>query len=359
MVAAVSPADINYDETLSTLRYADRAKQIVCKAIVNEDPNAKMVSFLPPPTTWLVICSFYARPLLIVCRCVDPQIRELREEVARLQAMTASVAGAPGSGGDIEEKLKENQRIMDELGETWEEKQKKTEAFKHERTEALKEMGIALKEDGGAYTGLACCYLTGLGSSVVPLPIRLGTLGVLSPQNSPHLLNLNEDPLMSELLIYYLNEGISRAGTADSEEHQDIQLSGLGIHKNHAIFENVEGQVWVTPLEDADVHVNGERISEKTKLATGNRVILGNNHVFRFQNPHEARLRRSESSSTAVRNMCDLSGREWNLPMPAWRLLCGPDGVVLTRSGAHLRVAREKSLTGQKPSGSCSKSRTC
>lgn len=31
MVAAVSPADINYDETLSTLRYADRAKQIVCK----------------------------------------------------------------------------------------------------------------------------------------------------------------------------------------------------------------------------------------------------------------------------------------------------------------------------------------
>ena len=31
LLAAVSPADINYDETLSTLRYADRAKQIVCK----------------------------------------------------------------------------------------------------------------------------------------------------------------------------------------------------------------------------------------------------------------------------------------------------------------------------------------
>ena len=28
MVAALSPADINFDETLSTLRYADRAKQI-------------------------------------------------------------------------------------------------------------------------------------------------------------------------------------------------------------------------------------------------------------------------------------------------------------------------------------------
>jgi hypothetical protein len=43
MIAAISPADINYDETLSTLRYADRAKQIVCKAVVNEDANAKLI----------------------------------------------------------------------------------------------------------------------------------------------------------------------------------------------------------------------------------------------------------------------------------------------------------------------------
>ena len=43
MIAAVSPADINYEETLSTLRYADRAKRIRCHAVVNEDPNAKLV----------------------------------------------------------------------------------------------------------------------------------------------------------------------------------------------------------------------------------------------------------------------------------------------------------------------------
>lgn len=54
MIAALSPADINYEETLSTLRYADRAKRIVCKAVINEDPNAKL-------------------------------IRELKAEVARLQ----------------------------------------------------------------------------------------------------------------------------------------------------------------------------------------------------------------------------------------------------------------------------------
>ena len=43
MIAAISPADVNYEETLSTLRYADQAKKIKNKAVVNEDPNAKLV----------------------------------------------------------------------------------------------------------------------------------------------------------------------------------------------------------------------------------------------------------------------------------------------------------------------------
>lgn len=39
MIAAVSPADYNYDESVSTLRYADRAKRIKNKPIINEDPK--------------------------------------------------------------------------------------------------------------------------------------------------------------------------------------------------------------------------------------------------------------------------------------------------------------------------------
>jgi kinesin family protein 3/17 len=35
MVAALSPADYNYEETLSTLRYADRAKSIKNKPKIN------------------------------------------------------------------------------------------------------------------------------------------------------------------------------------------------------------------------------------------------------------------------------------------------------------------------------------
>ncbi|KAL3670368.1 hypothetical protein V7S43_004677 [Phytophthora oleae] len=59
MVAAVSPADYNYDETLSTLRYANRAKNIKNKPIVNEDPK-------------------------------DAKLREYKEEIERLRKMLES-----------------------------------------------------------------------------------------------------------------------------------------------------------------------------------------------------------------------------------------------------------------------------
>ena len=39
MIANCSPADYNFDETLSTLRYAARAKFIKNKPIINEDPK--------------------------------------------------------------------------------------------------------------------------------------------------------------------------------------------------------------------------------------------------------------------------------------------------------------------------------
>jgi len=39
MIAAVSPADYNYEETLSTLRYASRAKEIKNEPRINEDPK--------------------------------------------------------------------------------------------------------------------------------------------------------------------------------------------------------------------------------------------------------------------------------------------------------------------------------
>ena len=43
MICAVRPGALYFDETVNTLKYADRAKQIKNKAVVNEDPQDKLI----------------------------------------------------------------------------------------------------------------------------------------------------------------------------------------------------------------------------------------------------------------------------------------------------------------------------
>lgn len=43
MICAVSPSAVNYEESMGTLRYADRAKKIQNKAVVNESVQDKMI----------------------------------------------------------------------------------------------------------------------------------------------------------------------------------------------------------------------------------------------------------------------------------------------------------------------------
>jgi hypothetical protein len=60
---------------------------------------------------------------------------------------------------------------------------------------------------------------------------------------TPHLVNLCEDPLMSECLLYYLKEGVTRLGRPDCAlVQQDIQLTGAHILEQHCLFENNAGQ---------------------------------------------------------------------------------------------------------------------
>uniref|UniRef100_A0A672IDY8 plus-end-directed kinesin ATPase n=1 Tax=Salarias fasciatus TaxID=181472 RepID=A0A672IDY8_SALFA len=359
MVAALSPADINYDETLSTLRYADRAKNIKCNAVINEDPNNKLVRLLKLPvcklltimlgvclnplmynvcltlvspplsflfpiffflyslSVWFLVSPFYVVSSLIPCpipglsrlSSVFPFFLSLCLAVASenqrpghfstapIGSLTASpssgslcsqgglqsvtsiqerIMSTPG-GEEAIERLKESEKIIAELNETWEEKLRKTEAIRMERSALLAEMGVAIREDGG-------------------------TLGVFSPKKTPHLVNLNEDPLMSECLLYYIKDGITRVGQADAERRQDIVLSGAHIREEHCIFRserNANGDVIVmlVPCEGSETYVNGKRVEDSIQLRSGNRIIMGKNHVFRFNHPEQARAEREKTPS--------------------------------------------------------------
>ncbi|KAK4871535.1 hypothetical protein RN001_015659 [Aquatica leii] len=216
MVATISPAADNYEETLSTLRYADRAKRIVNHAVVNEDPNARI-------------------------------IRELRQEVEALKEMLKHATGSP----DIYKKLTESEKLYKEMSQTWEEKLEKTERIQGERQQALEKMGISVQDSG-----------------------------IKVEKNKFYLVNLNADPSLNELLVYYLKERTVVGG-----QGADIQLSGLGIQSEHCIISIEDGHLFMEPFANARSFINGSQVTERTQLQHGDRIVWGNHHFFRINCP--------------------------------------------------------------------------
>ncbi|KAJ6129480.1 hypothetical protein N7512_002260 [Penicillium capsulatum] len=279
MIAAISPADINFEETLSTLRYADSAKRIKNHAVVNEDPNARM-------------------------------IRELKEELAQLRSKlgggvagggaAGAIAGAPGampaeeyyppdtplekqmvsiaqpdgsvtkvSKAEIVEQLNQSEKLYKDLNQTWEEKLQKTEEIHKVREAALEELGINIEK---------------------------GFIGLSTPKKMPHLVNLSDDPLLAECLVYNIKPGTTTVGHMDQGNSIEIRLNGSKILSKHCTFENVDNVVTIVPTDGAAVMVNGLRIDKPKRLKSGFRIILGDFHIFRFNHPQEARAERVEQS---------------------------------------------------------------
>jgi hypothetical protein len=128
MLAAVSPADYNHAETLSTLQYAARAKTITNRMVRNEDVTQKLV------------------------RELRLEVERLRMEVAKIhrQSTARRLRIDPGAASDevqqpSEEersRLLEMQRTIEMLEESkkrqWDEVQKLSRAFEEEREKTLK-----------------------------------------------------------------------------------------------------------------------------------------------------------------------------------------------------------------------------
>lgn len=76
---------------------------------------------------------------------------------------------------DIHDKLTESENLMKQISQTWEEKLVKTERIQNERQQALEKMGISVQASG-----------------------------IKVEKNKYYLVNLNADPSLNELLVYYL-----------------------------------------------------------------------------------------------------------------------------------------------------------
>jgi seryl-tRNA synthetase len=125
MLAALSPASSNYEETLSTIKYASRAKSIKVKAIKNEESSQ-------------------------ISRLND-EIRALKEKLAQQEGGDGPISRGSGSGGSgnavLEDKAQQQLRELEEaMKSTWETKNKLSKEYEEERKRLLNEQQIASQQ---------------------------------------------------------------------------------------------------------------------------------------------------------------------------------------------------------------------
>ncbi len=134
-------------------------------------------------------------------------------------------------------------------------------------------------------------------------------IGDLSPEEmktTPSLRNLNEDPLMSDSLVYFLKPGVTAFGCQkenedeDAEEYEDeteysVRLYGAGMMPKHCqlSYDPADGganRVLELIAQKGVVFVNGKQVEDGTVTALkhNDRIIMGNSQVFKVNDPVNA-----------------------------------------------------------------------
>ncbi|XP_060227990.1 stAR-related lipid transfer protein 9 isoform X3 [Meriones unguiculatus] len=235
MVATVSPAHTSYSETMSTMRYASNAKNIINKPQVNEDANVKL-------------------------------IRELREEIGRLKAMLLSF------------KLRNLSSLNDELDES----QKELVLQNDLKVGKLTQDWAQKWNDWQALT------------EHFGVDINRKRAGVVIDSSLPHLMALEDDVLSTGVVLYHLKEGTTKIGRIDSDQEQDIVLQGQWIERDHCTITSTCGVVILRPTQGARCTVNGREVTASCRLTQGAVITLGKAQKFRFNHPAEAELLRHQ-----------------------------------------------------------------
>ncbi|XP_054652369.1 stAR-related lipid transfer protein 9 isoform X2 [Dunckerocampus dactyliophorus] len=251
MIATVSPSANCYNETLSTLRYAAHARNIVNKPRVNEDANVRL-------------------------------IRELREEIDRLKSMLLSFEMRDPSPslsdereGTLSDIVLQNELKVEQLTKDW------SESW-GDKKELLEQYSVDINGDRA---------------------------GFLINSLQPHLVALDRDVLSTGVVFYHLTEGVTRIGPMDQFEEPQIVLQGTAS----CDVENDGGVVTLRPLPGCVCLINDREVTEPCRLAQGMVITLGGVQKFRFNHPEEAavlreRRRGSEGGMTcSYIDLCHLT----------------------------------------------------
>jgi len=229
MIATVSPSLDHFDETFSTLKYAERAKRMVNHVKMNSET--------------IEVGSTHA------------EIQKLREEVQRLRSekeeMMRALTDTPARTLQ-----QHNQSQIDNI-----------ESQITEAVSAASEMATshaqfrpAIRQHHDTPAPVPCS-----SNTVTKINQSVPTL----PENIPTLVNLNPDPMFSEKIKYPIPSGVATIG---SNASNDVVLRSASVAPHHCVvsYEKRTGLLMLANFEGNETYVNGKRIE-----ATGSNIADG------------------------------------------------------------------------------------
>ncbi|CAD7957374.1 unnamed protein product [Amoebophrya sp. A120] len=244
MIAAVSPARSNYDETMSTLRFANSVKEIQTKAIVNQEADADIIA-------------------------------QLKAEIKALKGE----GGAAVSDAGTQEQLAMLNDLVGKYGSNFRQEVEAAQQMEQMRQQALVDMGLSGK-------GMA-------------------TAMNMNP-NTPYLMNVADDPSLTGCLVYFIP--INEEVTIGSDASCTIKLNGLGIAPVMCQLVNFNHtRVHVKPVADPETGKygrllrNGRAIgSTPTTLEARDRFMIGRSFIFKLVVPLQKEISQSMTEEDAI-----------------------------------------------------------
>eukprot|EP00002_Diphylleia_rotans_P040887 TRINITY_DN981_c0_g2_i7.p1 TRINITY_DN981_c0_g2~~TRINITY_DN981_c0_g2_i7.p1 ORF type:complete len:709 (-),score=147.59 TRINITY_DN981_c0_g2_i7:1785-3911(-) len=309
MIAALSPANINYEETLSTLRYADRAKKIKNKAVVNVDPKDLLILNLQEDNKRLLEQLEQLR-LMIGGGVSSNPVPMSDEEKTKMRSKMDQMA----------EELRENQKMVEDQNKSWNEKLREAEdrtrqlelqqqnhntaqmlpphhspthhGSKRHDSRAFNHNGAPLVQGPqGTISNSATTGRTDRKSDSTShntVAAKQQAQFVDPRKQFAHLRNVNEDPMLSNKVVWLLDKKLTTVGRKETIPEPSISLAGLNIMKEHAVIKQGKPSEFnITALEGARVLVNGKPLpyGKKHPLSSNDRILFGANHLYIFVNP--------------------------------------------------------------------------
>jgi kinesin family member 1 len=192
MIAAISPASISYEETLNTLQYASRAKQIVNRVSINSECREQLMVKLQKEIDALEKQLEYLRHV---------NFEDINERIRQINS--------------VRDQMQQRQKMLEDLGMTWDQRIKETQHLQERTLQEYSKHNKTIRD-----------------SLQLPFLINMGGRG------SGDCGNIS----IMESLIYYIGVGL----TDGTSLHPVLKCS----------FEHNDDGVWVTPVETIIINGN-------------------------------------------------------------------------------------------------------